>query len=191
MPSLPSLVWPPTACPALLLASAVISIFYNTTLYSSFLSYGKISHFTITRSLVCMHYNFTFISVVVDCTCFLGVWHDKWAQATAVFSLCSAHSFQCFSVNTWLTLPFFTVILISAQGPYYRIIPTTVVGWNVVEFFIKVNKRVSFTYHWVTGFIFMFTVPLWGYDFVYRCPWCSQVTEWTLLRLNYLLADWK
>lgn len=190
MPSLHSLVQPPTACPALLLASAVISIFYNITLYSSFLSYGKVSHFTITCSLICIYHNFTCISVVVDCTCFFGIRH-KWAQAIAVFSLCSTHCFQYSSANTSLTLPFSTVILISAQGPYYRIIPTTIVGWNVVEFLIKVNKRVYFTYHWVTGFIFMFTLPLWGYDFVYRCPWCSQVTEWTLLRLNYLLADWK
>ena len=155
------------------------------------MSYGKASHFAITCSLVCIHYTFTFISVVVDCTCFLGIRHDKGAQAAAVLSLCSAHCFPSSSANTWLSLPISTVILISAQGRYYRSIPTTVVGWNVAEFFIKVNKRVSFTYHWVTGFIFMFTSPLWGYDFVYRCPWCSQVTDWILLRLNYLLVDWK
>lgn len=109
MPSLHSLVQPPPACPALLLASAVISIFYNITLYSSFLSYGKVSHFTIRCSLICIYYNFTCISVVVDCTCFLGIRH-KWAQAIAVVSLCSTHCFQYSSANTWLTLPFSTVI---------------------------------------------------------------------------------
>lgn len=87
MPSLPSLVQPPTACPALLLwASAVISICYNITFYSSFMSYGKASHFTITCSLVCIYCTFTFISVVVDCTHFLGIRQGS-SGSSSVFSL--------------------------------------------------------------------------------------------------------